>query len=199
MSYSSWPGEADVLAVLGTYGVSEVPSGFEADDEVAAVVAGFERSVGFGPVLAAGSSEVIVELGGHAGAVVSLPVPMVSVTAVELNEVELSEGEGYWLVGRSPWRLVRLASIGSVGRLSVTGQIGLFEEVPGDLWAAVRDLVVVKVLSAAGFGSESVAKIRQDSVSVEYGSGSASSVIESLRSEAEAVLRSWVLIGVGGV
>lgn len=93
--------------------------------------------------------------------------------------------------------MVRLGVMVGSGRLEATGRPGLFGEVPDELWTAVRDLVVGKILATlAVVDKGGVSSVRQDSVAVEY-SGSAEDR-GGLRLQAEAVLEQWSLLGVGG-
>ncbi len=198
MGYASWPVEADVVAVLDSFG-AVLPDGFDVDAEVMAVVAGIERRVGFGPALAAvDPATVVVELEGSASRVVTLSKAFVAITDVSLDGVDLASGSGWWTVGELPWRALRLGLFGSFGRLSVTGRAGLFEEVPEDLWSATRDMVAGKAMlaleSAAGGGLK---QVRQDSVSLEYVTGGISGA-SGLVMAAEDVIERWSTLSLGG-
>lgn len=195
MGYAGWPTAADVTAALGSYGAA-VPSGFDADGEVLAVVASFERSAGVSPVLADGSSTAVeVVLDGFVGPVVSLPVAFTAVASVVLDETELVADQDWFLEGLGAVRRLRLASAGWTGRLSVTGTVGLFDEVPDDVWTAVRDLVVVKAIEAGLGVNGGLSEVRQDSVTLKYVSGG----VSGLREQSLAILAKWESYGLGGV
>lgn len=200
MSYLDWPQEADVLLVCEGFGVTSLPAGFDVGTEVGAAVGRFERGLGFSPALA-GSAFVTREMfldHGSTG-VFSLGVPMVEIDLVARDGVELVLDQEWFFEGvQAPWRSIRLSSFGGC-RISVRGRIGAFDEVPVDVWSAVRDLVASDVLerSFAESADREYREIRQDSVTLKMGDSGRSAAVLAMRSRAESVLDSWVGFGLG--
>ena len=204
MGKSAWPTVAEVTAALAGYGSAGVPAGFDVQDEIDSAVATCERVTGYRPFLASGPDVSVLENGGEGG-LVDLHRPFAVVTSVAVSGEALNADD--WEAGpqaEAPFRFLKLF-VGIPNRkrcVTVTGKRGFGTEIPEDVWGAVQDLAVSKLLGAAlatGLASGEIEEARQDSVSVRYvRSREQGDLAERLRMRSLDTLNGYGLMGMGG-
>lgn len=182
MSKSAWPNVAEVTSRLEGLGVTVIPAGISVQDEIDAAIACLHRAIGFSPFLA--GSETTYDYDAPRSFTLLLGAPFFTVTGVKINKSndyagdDLTEGIDYWLKPGVPYGWIDLATrqYGDDQSIEVTGKKGVTDDIPVDLWNAVRDYAAASVLEVAvGTGAVMagpVSNVRQGAVSVDFGTKS---------------------------
>lgn len=171
MAKTAWPTGADVSEFATAMGVT-LPSGLVMDDWAEAALAQWHTETGYSPFLSSASADYAFDPPGFAP--LQLRGGFTAITVVKIAGVTQTAGENYWLepTGGTPYTRIRFNSAvaGEPGDIVITGTRGYVDtNIPLDAWNAVA---AKAAMMTAGFVSGTGAsKIKQGSVTLEYGDG----------------------------
>ena len=197
MPYPTYPTENDIQSILGAIDVEEPP---ELATIVAGVVGDWKVRTGHRQFLAAATASTRAYDPPYdvRGFVLSLGTGFVTIDSVEIADAELDATE-YDLLplnaaadGRG-WSEIRFrghpgfepASIG------VTGRVGLYAELPPDVYSVLVGEMVRRAVNASPNQTLTASRIRQGGVDVEFPTGIGGQTIRL--SDAEGAFRSAVM------
>lgn len=157
---TNWPTAAEVTSFLTSVGVS-LPGGYTVGPEVDALVEEVHTLTGWRPFKkeAADSSRtfnpVNASIAGpmrpQGGIIVPLDAGLLELTSVTMQGRVMTLGRDFWLepTNRLPYNRIRLAFsyFAQPQSIIVTGKWGYREDIPADLWLAIRDLAAYRILS----------------------------------------------------
>lgn len=207
MAKTVWPITSELTSRLTGLGVSATPTGIALQDMIDMAVEQASLQTGRQFIVDAADVEKVFD--PPYTEYLDLKGDWNSVTSVEIGDTTLTIEEDYWLVPpAAPHTSVTLASHWTLTpqTVTVTGKRGI--GIPTAVWLAVLDYAAAMVLQTSiGVGSSvagPVTEIKQDSVTLKYGSGSSSSggsagtLAEQLKASAEDVFKRYQRLSVGG-
>lgn len=216
MAKNAWPTAAEVQSFLEGLGVSTIPPGVDLDGQVAEAVGAFHRIAMVKAYLAEESAAF--DFNPPRTRLLDLGHPFFAVSDVKVGKSASDAGSSitdqiaWW--GKpfgGPYRYIefRDAQYGEPESLEVTGRRGVTDDIPVDLWNAVRNHAaggVYRFATITGVVTAGVPKrIKQGGVEIQYGSsssgssGSSSNFADGLQEAAEAVFRRHRVPFVAGV
>lgn len=209
MAKSAWPTGVELTTYLGGLGVSTIPAGIIAADEVLAAVEAFEEIAGFSPFLqdAAAANFTFdpprrdwLDLGTY----------FMTIVSVTRDGSTMTLATDYWTRPNTgaPFNSLALngAWCGDPQTIVVNGKRGYSATIPERLWNAVRDYAAAKVYAAAvaagtvNLGAKT--EIKQKDVTLKFAGGSSAmgqDTASKLKADAESVFYSFKRLSLGGL
>lgn len=157
---AAWPTSAEVTSFLTAIGVS-LPGAYGVGPEADAIVEEVHSLTGWRPFLkqTADSSRTFnptnASIAGpmrpQGGIIVPLDAGLLELTSVTMQGRVLTLNREFWLepTNTRPYNRIRLAFgyFAQPQSIIVTGKWGYREDIPADLWLAMRDLASYRILS----------------------------------------------------
>lgn len=205
MSKAAWPTVPEVTDRLTGLGVTSIPAGVSLQDEIDAAIGELHKAIGFAPFLASASDgyyytpprSTTLLLGGPFFAITEVRTNYSTAYAGDL----LTSGDDYWLE-LPPYGYIAFESrqYGDINSIKVTGQKGVTDDIPVDLWKAVLDRAAGGVLDQSvslGDVAGPISRIKQGGVDIEFG-GKITTMSATMSDRATKVFKSYrrpVLVG----
>ncbi len=201
MGHTEWPTVGEVTEALKSYGLADVPAHSNVAEDIASAIALCETVTGFRPFLGEIVDRTVV-LDGRRSGLANLPRPMWEVVSVSVSGSLLGADEWRSFPEGGPARGIEVLVPVPVKRraIEVVGKAGYGLEIPDDVWSAVLDLAVSRLLCQweASGGLDRLEAVKQDTVAYRYVSSKASEPLgERLRKESLATLSRYALALMG--